>query len=83
MLDNPPIVDVLEDVTRDLLLVTTAPSVGVPDGIDVGVGVEPAGFPRGQGVGVSQGDLGTVGHMEGLTLGQGSQTSLHKHRTHT
>ena len=53
MLDNPPIVDVFEDVTRDLLLVTTSPSVGVPDGIDVGVGVEPAGFPRGQGVGVS------------------------------
>lgn len=29
-------------------------------------------------MGVSQGDLGAIGHIEGLSFGEGSQTSLTK-----
>lgn len=76
MFNNPPVVDILKDITCDLLLMTAAPPIRISDWINMSVGVKPARFPRWQRVGVSQGDLGAIGHIEGLSFGEGSQTSL-------
>lgn len=57
---------------------TAAPPIRISDWINMSMGVEPAGFPGWQRVGVSQGDLGAIGHIEGLSFGEGSQTSLTK-----
>jgi len=42
-LNNPPVVDVFERVTGDLLLMRTAPIVRVSDGVEGLMGVHPTG----------------------------------------
>ena len=58
ILDDPPVVDVLEAVAGHLLLVAAAAVVGVADGVDVAVRVKPAGTRR-----VAQGDTRAVRHL--------------------
>ena len=41
---NPPVVDIFERITRDLLLRTTSTIIWVLDGIDMSMRVEPALF---------------------------------------
>lgn len=46
MFNNPPVVDILKDITCDLLLMTAAPPIRISDWINMSVGVKPAMFPR-------------------------------------
>ena len=75
MFDDPPVIDVFEHITGDLLLVGAASTIWVAHGVDMGMRVEPAGTPPHVGC-VSQCDLRTIGHMQWLPLGQCCQTTL-------
>ena len=57
--DNPPVIDILEAITGDLLLRRAATPIRVLDGVGVCMRVEPALFAKC----VPQGDLRTVCYL--------------------
>ena len=73
MLDDPPVIHVLEVITRDLLLVGGAAFVRVPERVRVVVWVEPAGCGA---VGPTQRYLRAVRDLQGLPLSDGRQSTL-------
>lgn len=74
VLDNPPVVDVLEGVAGHLLLVGAATAILIYHRVGALVRVKPAG--HGLAKDILQGDLGTEGHLQGLTLRDPCQPSL-------
>ncbi len=73
VLDNPPVVYVFIDITSDLLLVSASPAVCIGYGVNMRMGVEPAWL---LGIGLSEGNLGTVSNLQWLTFGDGRQPTL-------
>lgn len=71
-LDDPPVVNVLERVTSDLLLMGTAPTIRIPQRIHVIVTVQPTG----PAVCVSKSDLRTMRHLQRLSLRDAGESSL-------
>lgn len=78
LLDNPPVVDVLVAVARHLLLVGGASAVSVLNRVNRVMGVQPTGAA----VGVAQGDLGPMQHLDGLVGHDGRQAALRRRRSH-
>lgn len=72
LLHDPPVVDVLVAVACHLLLVGGASAIRILHGINSVVGVQPTCAA----VGVSQGDLGAVKHLDGLVCNDGCQAAL-------
>ena len=76
MFYDPPIIHIFEDITCDLLLMTGSPPVRVSDRVDMSMRVEPARSSRNWVKCVTQGDLGAVGYIQGLSFCKGGQSSL-------
>ncbi len=75
MFDDPPVIDVLEVVARDLLLVGGAAVVRVTQRVRVVVGVEPA---RRRAVRATQRHLGAERDVERLSLRDGCEAALQR-----
>ena len=81
VLDNPPVVDVLEAVAGHLLLVRTAASVFlVLDRVQGLVRMQPAGLTTRTGH-AADGDLRTVGNVERLAQSNRSYSTLEENKT--
>ena len=70
-LDDPPIVDILECVSRHLL-VTGPPAICIPHRVDMLMAVHPSSLA----VCVAQCDLATMGYHTRLTTDYGAKPSL-------